>query len=113
MESVAARPARSRGALAWMLFTQLLYLFSLIPWFVLAGLSLLAFDSAGSSEHWVPYAFVGAIGAYPLILLLCVVFAWARWRRGRTRAALVWGTVPLLLAGPVLVYMFWAAAPAS
>jgi len=99
------KPKRRIRLIAWMLVSQILAAGSLMIWAVMAGLSVMAFDSGESPEAW---AFVSAVWAYPLIPLALVIAAWVAFaNRKNILAAVLSG---LSFAPPVLFYVFlWVA----
>lgn len=101
-------PRRPRSARAWLIASQALMLLSLLPWFVVAMISLAGVDPGAPPGA---YVVVALIWAYPLVLLACVVAAWRAWRRGKTRRAMVWTTAPLAATLLLLGYVVWGATP--
>jgi hypothetical protein len=95
-------PPRSRGALIWLIVSQVLAALSLLPWLLIAGLSVMAFDAGFSTGAAL---FVGAIWAYPLLPLVCSVVAWVCYIKHRTRGAVIATSIPMLIVLPLLVYM--------
>ncbi len=93
--------------LAWLIITQLLALVSLLPWLMIAGLAVMAFDAGFS---WQALAFVGAVWAYPLLPLIASLIAWVAYARGNPTVALVSTSVPLLLAVPLAIYVVYISA---
>ncbi|HEX8694237.1 MAG TPA: hypothetical protein VF746_17585 [Longimicrobium sp.] len=107
--TVTSEPRRPRrGALVWMIASQALMLLSLLPWFVVAMISLAGVDPGAPPGA---YAVTALIWAYPLLVLACVWVAWRAWRRGNTRRALVWTTAPLVPTLLLLGYVVWGASP--
>jgi len=75
---------------------------TLLPWLVMAGLSVMAFDAPGSTEMWQPWVFVGLIWSYPLWLAAAGIASWVLLAFGRRVAAVIVAAVfslpmPLLL----------------
>jgi hypothetical protein len=70
MVETAAAPKRCTGLLIWMIVSQLLMVGSLMIWLLVAGLSVMAFDSGSTPEAWT---FVIAVWSYPIIPLVLVV----------------------------------------
>jgi hypothetical protein len=100
MNEAAPQPKRT-GLVIWMIVSQLLMLGSLLIWLLMAGLSVMAFDSGVSTEAWT---FVIAVWSYPVIPLVLVIAAWIAFaKRRNTLAALLSG---LSFAPPVLFYIF-------
>lgn len=58
------------------LILQILQALTLLPWLMMAGLAVMAFDAPGSMQLWQPWLFVLAIWSYPLWLLLGAVGSW-------------------------------------
>ena len=83
--------------LIWLIVSQLLALASLFFWLVLAGLSVMAFDSGESPQAW---AFVITIWSYPIWPILFTIAAWIAYARRKDRAAGILTTLTFL---PVLV----------
>jgi hypothetical protein len=87
--------------LIWLIVSQLLASGSLLIWAVMAGLSVMAFDSGESPEAW---AFVLSVWAYPLFPLSMSIGAWVAFARRKNRLAAVLSG--LTFAPPVLFYVF-------
>ena len=88
------------GLVIWMIVSQILALLSLIIWLLVAGLSVMAFDSGVSAEAWT---FVIVVWSYPLIPLVLVIGSWIAFARRRSRLAAVLSG--LSIAPPVLFYL--------
>lgn len=88
------------GLVIWMVVSQILALLSLIIWLLVAGLSVMAFDSGVSAEAWT---FVIVVWSYPLIPLVLVIGSWIAFARRRNRLAAVLSG--LSFAPPVLFYL--------
>jgi hypothetical protein len=101
MTALAVPPKRSRGTLIWLIVSQLLALGSLLIWALMAGLSVMAFDSGVSPEAW---AFVIAVWAYPLFPLVMAIGAWVAFAFRKNRLAAVLSG--LTFAPPILFYIF-------
>jgi hypothetical protein len=96
-----APPKRRMGLLIWLIVSQLLAVGSLLIWALMAGLSVMAFDSGSTPEAW---AFVIAVWAYPLFPLVMAVGAWIAFALRKNRLAAVLSG--LAFAPPVLLYAF-------
>ena len=96
------------GLLIWMIVSQILTLLSLVIWLVIAGLSVMAFDSGVSAEAW---AFVIAVWSYPIIPILLIIGAWIAFARRRNRLAAVLSG--LSFAPPILFYLCLAISSFS
>ena len=105
--SLPSTPQRSRGARAWLLVSQVLALLSLLPWLVIAGLSVMAFDAGYSTEAAV---FVGTIWAYPLLPLVCSIVAWVCYVKHRMRGAVIVTSIPMLIVLPLMLYLIYIVA---
>ena len=90
-----------RGLLIWMIVSQLLMLGSLVIWLLMAGLSVMAFDSGVTPEAWT---FVIAVWSYPIFPLVMVVGAWIAYARHKNRLAAILSG--LSFAPPILFYIF-------
>jgi hypothetical protein len=93
------KPVSRKPILIWLILSQVLALLSLVFWLVIAGLSVMAFDSGVSTEAW---AFVIAVWSYPIWPLLFAIAAWVAYARKRDRLAGVLTTFTFL---PVLVLL--------
>ncbi len=87
--------------LIWLIVSQLLAIGSLLIWALMAGLSVMAFDTGESPEAW---AFVLAVWAYPLFPLIMAIGAWVAFARRKNRLAAVLSG--LTFAPPILFYVF-------
>ncbi|NWG07174.1 MAG: hypothetical protein HXY35_10890 [Chloroflexi bacterium] len=85
MNDTAPHPKRT-GLLIWMIVSQILAVVSLVPWLLMAGLSVMAFDQGSTPEAWT---FVIAVWSYPIIPIILVIAAWVAYARRRNRAAAV------------------------
>jgi len=101
MTALAAPPKRRTGLLIWLIVSQLLAIASLLIWALMAGLSVMAFDSGVTPEAW---AFVIAVWAYPLFPIVMAIGAWVAFAFRKNRLAAVLSG--LTFAPPVLFYFF-------
>lgn len=69
-----------------MIVSQILAVLSLVPWLLMAGLSVMAFDQGSTPEAWT---FVIAVWSYPILPIILVIAAWIAYARRRNRAAAV------------------------
>ena len=88
------------GLVIWMIVSQILALFSLVIWLLVAGLSVMAFDSGVSVEAWT---FVIVVWSYPIIPLVLVIGSWIAFARRKNRLAAILSG--LSFAPPVLFYL--------
>jgi len=103
-----APPPKRTGLLIWMILSQLIAVGSLVIWLVMAGLSVMAFDSGSSPQAWT---FVIIVWSYPIIPIVLVIAAWIAYRRrSNTLAAVLSG---LSFAPPILCILLIAVANMS
>jgi len=91
------KPSSFRPVLIWLIISQLLTLASLFFWLVVAGLSVMAFDSGVSAQAW---AFVIAVWSYPIWPIVFTIASWIAYPRKKDRLAAVLTTLTFL---PVLL----------
>jgi hypothetical protein len=96
LETELKRPSR-RPVLVWLIFSQLLAIVSLFFWLLMAGLSVMAFDSGVTAEAWT---FVIAVWSYPLWPIGFAIASWIAYARHKDRLAAVLTTLTFL---PVLL----------
>jgi hypothetical protein len=99
------------GLLIWMIVSQILTLLSLLIWLLVAGLSVMAFDSGVSTEAWTV---VIAVWSYPIFPILMVIVAWIAYARRKNRLAAILSGLSfappfLLYIGIFVVNTFWFA----
>ena len=102
METEIKRPIR-RPVLIWLIISQFLAVASLFFWLLVAGLSVMAFDSGVSAEAWT---FVIVVWSYPLWPIAFAIASWIAYARHRDRLAAVLTTLtflPILLLFLVMV----------
>jgi hypothetical protein len=98
MEAEAKPAVRSRTPiLIWLIASQILALASLFFWLLMAGLSVMAFDSGITPEAWT---FVITVWSYPLWPLAFAIASWIAYARKKDRLAGILTTFTFL---PVLV----------
>jgi len=91
------KPVSRTPIMAWLIISQLLALASLFFWLLMAGLSVMAFDSGVTQEAW---NFIIAVWAYPIWPILFTIAAWIAYARKKDKLAAVLTTLTFL---PVLV----------
>ena len=92
-------PSSRRPILIWLIVSQLLAVASLFFWMVMAGLSVMAFDSGVTQEGW---NFVIAVWLYPVWPILFAIAAWIAYARKKDKLA---GVLTTLTFIPILVLM--------
>lgn len=98
METAVAPSAR-RPVVIWLIISQLLALASLFFWLLMAGLSVMAFDSGVSAQAWT---FVIAVWSYPLWTVGFASASWVAYARKKDRLADILTTRTVL---PVLLLL--------
>lgn len=88
-----------RPVLIWLIVSQLLAAASLFFWLLMAGLSVMAFDSGVSTEAWT---FVIAVWSYPIWPIGFAIASWIAYARRKDRLAGVLTTLTFL---PVLLLL--------
>ncbi len=91
------QPSARRPVLIWLIISQLLTLASLFFWLLMAGLSVMAFDSGVSAQAWT---FVIAVWSYPIWPIGFAIASWIAYARKKDRLAGVLTTLTFL---PVLL----------
>lgn len=96
------RPSSSRaGAVAWLVVSQIAILAALAGWVLLVGLSFMAFD-AGTDIGAGPWTLLILLWTWPLLALVCAVWAWVAFKRGKNRKALILMNFPFAFAAVVV-----------
>lgn len=101
--------ANRRSAVIWLIVSQAIYALSLVPWLVMAGMAVMAFDAPGSTDLWGPWLFVGTVWSYPVWLLASAIVAWWLYARNRLRGAAIATSVPMVLTAAALIVLFIVA----
>ena len=102
MEKGLKRPSR-QPVLIWLILSQALAVLSLFFWLLMAGLSVMAFDSGVTAQAWT---FVIVVWSYPLWPIAFAIASWIAYARHRDRLAAVLATLtflPMLLLLLVIV----------
>lgn len=86
-----------RPVLIWLIVSQLLALVSLVFWLLVAGLSVMAFDSGVTAEAWT---FVIVVWSYPIWPIVFIIASWIAYARKQDRLAGILTTLTFL---PMLV----------
>ena len=102
--AVPLKPRRT-GLIIWMIISLLLMLGSLLIWLLMAGLSVMAFDSGVSAEAW---AIVIIVWSYPILPIGLIVAAWIAYARHKNILAVVLSG--LSFAPPILCFLLIAVA---
>jgi hypothetical protein len=99
----SAGPGSRRRALLWLVASQALMLFSLVPWFIASGFSLIG--GAGGDQPGLARMILFVVWAYPLVPLVFSIAAWVAFARRKYRKAIVLTSIPLALTLPLLAYL--------
>jgi hypothetical protein len=97
------KPASRNPILIWLIVSQIMAAASLIFWLLVAGLSVMAFDSGVSAEAWT---FVIIVWSYPIWPIAFTIASWIAYARKRDRLAGVLTTftfLPMLLLLLVII----------
>lgn len=87
----------------FLIITQVFYILSLVPWFVIWGLSFMSFDSG---FHFYNVFFVLVITLYPVAVLLGSILAWI-YRVKKKRLAIMMNFLPMIWVIAFLSFMFF------
>jgi hypothetical protein len=90
-------PPSRKPILIWLIISQLLALASLVVWLLMAGLSVMAFDSGVTQEAW---NFVIAVWLYPIWPIAIAIASWIAYWRKKDKLAGVLTTFTFL---PILI----------
>ena len=93
------KPVSRQPILVWLIVSQLLTVASLFFWLLMAGLSVMAFDSGVSTEAWT---FVIAVWSYPIWPITFAIASWIAYARKKDRLAGVLTTLTFL---PILLLL--------
>ncbi len=99
MTQATEKPKRSIATLIWLIISQLMAVGSLVFWALVAGLSVMAFDSGQSTQAWT---LVIAVWAYPLFPLVMAIGAWIAFAFRKNRLAAILSG--LTFVPPALLY---------
>lgn len=85
---------RRRLVIAWLVLSQLFYLFLVFPWMMASMMSIMAFDAGVNLYNAL---FVGILWSYPIWPIIFSIWAWVSYVRGQDKRASVLTAIPLLL----------------
>ena len=97
------KPHSRWPVLIWLIVSQLVAAASLVFWLLIAGLSVMAFDSGVSAEAWT---FVIVVWSYPLWPIAFAIASWIAYARQKDRLAAILTTLtflPILLLFLIMV----------
>ena len=106
MAEIAEKPKPRKALVIWLILSQLLAVVSLLIWLLVAGLSVMAFDSGVTKEAWTV---VIVVWSYPIFPLLMVIAAWVAFARRKNILSAVFSG--LSFAPPIFLYLFlWVSS---
>lgn len=70
---------------------------TIFPWFSMAGISFMAFDSPKSTRKIMPWLFIISVFSYPFIIGSSYWWAWATFAIGQPKNAIFWSLVPIII----------------
>ncbi len=103
MTAITQTTKPRKGLLIWLIISQVLAVASLLFWLVVAGLSVMAFDSGESPQAW---AFVITVWSYPIFPIVMAIGAWIAYARRKNILSAI--LTSLTFAVPVLFFIFLA-----
>lgn len=86
----------------YLIVSQIIFAISLVPWFVIWGLSFMSFDAG---VNFYNISFVLTITLYPVAVILSSIFAWA-YSVKKKRFAIMINLLPLLWIITFFSFMF-------
>ncbi len=95
MEEIQVKP--------FLIITQVLYVLSLLPWFVIWGMSFMSFDAGIGLYNSL---FVITITLYPVAVIVGSILSWV-FHRKRKNLAVIFNLVPLVWVIAFAVFMLW------
>lgn len=95
MEEIQVKP--------FLIITQILYVLSLLPWFVIWGMSFMSFDAGIGLYNSL---FVITITLYPVAVIVGSILSWV-FHRKRKNLAVIFNLVPLVWVIAFAVFMLW------
>jgi hypothetical protein len=106
MAEIAEKPKPRKALVIWLILSQFLAVVSLLIWLLVAGLSVMAFDSGVTTEAWTV---VIVVWSYPIFPLLMVIAAWVAFARRKNILSAVFSG--LSFAPPIFLYLFlWVSS---
>jgi hypothetical protein len=89
----------------WLIISEILIAASFVPWLVIAGTSVMAFDSGYSNfAAWL----VGMVWSYPVVAIIFCALAWVFFALKKYKLAAICPLLSFLPAvGVVLLFVFF------
>jgi hypothetical protein len=85
----------------FLIISQIFYLISLIPWFVIWAMSFMSFDGGVTFSNGV---FVLVITLYPISVIVCSILSWV-FRVKDQRLSLIFDLIPMIWVISFLCFM--------
>ncbi|WP_421771189.1 hypothetical protein [Emticicia sp.] len=80
-----------------MIVLQVLGGFTLVPWFIIAGLSFMVFDTPKSIRKLFPWIILLTIFSYPFVLAASYWRAWSSVSIGNYTTGCLWSCLPIIV----------------
>lgn len=87
----------------YLIISQIIYAFTLIPWFVIWGLSFMSFDSGVNLAN---SSFVIVITLYPIVVIIGTILSWF-FRVKKKRFAIIINLIPVLWIIGLFAFMLF------
>jgi hypothetical protein len=87
----------------FLIIIQVLYVLSLLPWFVIWGLSFMSFDAGIGFYNTL---FVSVITIYPVVVVVSSILAWV-FRLKRRKLSIILSFIPMIWVISFTFFMFW------
>ncbi|MBB3113908.1 hypothetical protein FHS18_006023 [Paenibacillus phyllosphaerae] len=91
--------------LTLLIISQLIFVLLIIVWMVVAGLSIMMFDSPEAATHVPTWLFFLYIASYPIGVIAGIITGWVLFAKKRYKAALIWNSLPLLWIVPITILL--------
>lgn len=85
----------------FLVLSQIFYILSLIPWFIIWAMSFMSFDNGVNLSN---SAFVLVITLYPIAVIVFSILSWV-FRVKRKRLSLIFDLIPMIWVLSFLVFM--------
>ncbi|WP_391560828.1 hypothetical protein [Robertmurraya sp.] len=87
----------------FLIITQILYVLSLLPWFVIWGMSFMSFDAGIGFYNSL---FVLIITLYPVAVIVSSILSWV-FHRKRKKLSVILNLIPMVWVIAFAVLMLW------
>jgi len=104
IEPTSEQTAKSRrGLLIWLIVSQVLAVASLLFWLIVAGVSVMAFDSGESPQAW---AIVFTVWSYPIFPIAMAIGAWIAYARRKNILSAILSGLTFVLPFLLLILLW-------